>query len=180
MQFRAGTLDDIATLWALRTRCIRETCSSHYPPEVIAPWSASSPPAQYPRLLGQGGGVVAEDGQGTLLGFGVFDADGNEVDALFVAPDRGGRGIGRALMQRLLEMADRSGDVVLSASLNAVPFYRRQGFIAVREEAYPHPSGIALDASPVGSAGRWPAISMNPQRPANHPITPSAARRPLA
>ena len=37
MQFRTGTMDDVAMLWALRTRCVRETCSSHYPPEVIAP-----------------------------------------------------------------------------------------------------------------------------------------------
>ncbi len=91
MRFRTGTTDDVATLWALRTRCVRETCSSHYPPEVIAPWSASPPPSQYARLLGQGGCVVAEDGRGGLLGFGVFDADANEVDALFVDPDRGGQ-----------------------------------------------------------------------------------------
>jgi len=144
MRFRTGTTDDVATLWALRTRCVRGTCSSHYPPEVIAPWSASPPPSQYARLLGQGGCVVAEDGQGRLLGFGVFDADANEVDALFVDPDRGGQGIGQALMQRLLAMADREREVVLSASLNAVPFYQRQGFISVREEVYPHPSGVAL------------------------------------
>ncbi len=144
MQFRTGTIDDVATLWALRTRCVRETCSSHYPPEVIAPWSASPPPSQYARLLGQGGCVVAEDGQGGLLGFGVFDADANEVDALFVDPDHGGQGIGQALMQRLLAMADREREVVLSASLNAVPFYQRHGFVSVREEAYAHPSGVAL------------------------------------
>jgi len=144
MQFRTGTADDVAMLWALRTRCVRETCSSHYPPDVIAPWSASPPPAQYACLLAQGGCVVAEDSQGGLLGFGVFDAEGNEVDALFVDPDRGGQGIGQALMQRLLALADPARDVVLSASLNAVPFYQRQGFIAGNEEAYPHPSGVAL------------------------------------
>lgn len=144
MQFRTGTEHDVAMLWALRTRCVRELCSSHYPPQVIAPWSASPPPVQYARLLGQGGCVVAEDAHGRLLGFGVFDAAGNEVDALFVDPDHGGQGVGQALMQRLLQMADPQRDVVLSASLNAVPFYQRQGFIAEREEAYPHPSGVAL------------------------------------
>ncbi|WP_099562127.1 GNAT family N-acetyltransferase [Stenotrophomonas maltophilia] len=137
MRFRIGTTDDVATLWALRTRCVRETCSSHYPPEVIAPCPSN-------RAYCDGGGVVAEDGRGGLLGFGVFDADANEVDALFVDPDRGGQGIGQALMQRLLAMADREREVVLSASLNAVPFYQRQGFISVREEVYPHPSGVAL------------------------------------
>ena len=28
MQFRTGTMDDVARLWALRTRCVREICSS--------------------------------------------------------------------------------------------------------------------------------------------------------
>ncbi|AWH53010.1 GNAT family N-acetyltransferase [Stenotrophomonas sp. ESTM1D_MKCIP4_1] len=144
MHFRTGTPDDVATLWALRTRCVRETCSSHYPPDVIAPWSASPPPAQYARLLAQGGCVVAEDAAGGLLGFGVFDAAGNEIDALFVDPDKGGQGIGQALMQCLLAMADPARDVVLSASLNAVPFYQRQGFVPGAAEAYPHPSGVAL------------------------------------
>lgn len=144
MHFRTGTIDDVTTLWALRTRCVRELCSSHYPPEVIAPWSASPPPVQYQRLLGQGGCVAAEDAQGALLGFAVFDADANEVDALFVDPDCGGQGIGQALMRKVLAMADPQRDVVLSASLNAVPFYQRQGFIAEGEEAYPHPSGVAL------------------------------------
>lgn len=32
----------------------------------------------------------------------------------------------------------------LSASLNAVAFYERAGFVAVREELYPHRSGIAI------------------------------------
>jgi len=88
--------------------------------------------------------MVAKDGNGCLLGFGVFGADANEVHALFVDPVRGGQGIGQVLMQHLLAMADREREVVLSASLNAVPFYQRQGFISVREEAYPHPSGLSL------------------------------------
>jgi len=32
----------------------------------------------------------------------------------------------------------------LSASLNAVPFYRRAGFITLREALYPHRSGIGI------------------------------------
>ncbi|WP_329753074.1 GNAT family N-acetyltransferase [Stenotrophomonas maltophilia] len=144
MRFRTGTTDDVATLWALGPRGGGGAGGRPVPPPAVGARGASPPPSQYARLLGQGGCVVAEDGQGGLLGFGVFDADANEVDALFVDPDRGGQGIGQALMQRLLAMADREREVVLSASLNAVPFYQRQGFISVREEVYPHPSGVAL------------------------------------
>ncbi|MNT87647.1 putative N-acetyltransferase YafP [compost metagenome] len=79
-----------------------------------------------------------------MLGYGILDTAGNEIDALFVDPDCGGRGIGQVLMQALQALADPARPLVLSASLNAVPFYQRCGFQALREESYPHPSGIAL------------------------------------
>lgn len=144
VRLRVGGAEEADRLWVLRTRCVRELCSSAYPPEVIAPWSASPPPEHYRALLAAGGCVIAEDTDGVLLGYGVIDLAGNEIDALFVDPDRGGQGIGQALMQRLLALADPTREVVLSASLNAVPFYQRQGFVAEREELYPHPSGVAL------------------------------------
>ncbi|WP_369348720.1 GNAT family N-acetyltransferase [Stenotrophomonas sp. JAG2] len=144
VQLRVGRADEADALWVLRTRCVRELCSAAYPPEVIAPWSGTPPPAHYRALLAAGGCVVAEDSDGALLGYGVIDRDGNEIDALFVDPDCGGRGIGLTLMQAMEALADPARPLVLSASLNAVPFYTRCGFEALREERYPHPSGVAL------------------------------------
>ncbi|MEG2805632.1 GNAT family N-acetyltransferase [Stenotrophomonas sp.] len=144
VRLRPGRVDEADALWVLRTRCVRELCSAAYPPEVIAPWAASPPPAQYAGLIAQGGGVVAEDGAGQVLGYGIIDVANNEIDALFVDPACGGRGIGQILMQALFALADPSRPLMLSASLNAVAFYQRCGFRALREEAYPHPSGIAL------------------------------------
>jgi GNAT superfamily N-acetyltransferase len=144
VRLRVGRADEADRLWVLRTRCVREVCSTAYPPEVIAPWSASPPPQHYRALLAAGGGVIAEDAEGALLGYGVIDLAGNEIDALFVDPDCGGRGIGLALMQAMEALADPARPLVLSASLNAVPFYQRCGFEALREESYPHPSGVAL------------------------------------
>lgn len=146
IRFRQAVPEETVALWALRTRCVREICSSHYPAQVIAPWAASPPPASYPALLAAGGGVVAETPEGPLLGYGVFDVPGNEISALFVDPAQGGQGIGQALLGRLLGQADPARAVVLSASLNAVPFYRRAGFEVVGEARYAHPCGIELDA----------------------------------
>lgn len=144
VRLRVGRAEEADRLWLLRTRCIRELCSAAYPPEVIGPWSASPPPEHYRALLAAGGGVIAEDADGALLGYGVIDLAGNEIDALFVDPDCGGRGIGLTLMQAMQALADPARPLVLSASLNAVPFYRRCGFEALREEDYPHPSGVSL------------------------------------
>jgi len=145
-RFRGGRADDAPALWALRTRCVRELCRSHYPDAVIARWSASPPPPRYPGLIAEGGCVVADDAQGRLLGYGILVLQDNEVDALFVAPEQAGKGLGQAVLQRLLALADPQRDVLLSASLNAVAFYRRAGFLDEGEQAYLHPSGITLAA----------------------------------
>lgn len=142
---RPATEADLPALWSLRTRAVRAGCASHYPPAVIATWSAAPPPASMPLLLRAGGGVVAQEGD-RMLGYAVLDADTGEVDAVFVDPAMHGRGIGQALLGALEALAREQGlDLLfLSASLNAVPFYQRAGFRALRERMYPHWSGIAI------------------------------------
>lgn len=38
IRFRQAVVEDIAALWELRTRCVRQTCSSHYPPGAGGAW----------------------------------------------------------------------------------------------------------------------------------------------
>jgi len=144
---RTATLADLPDLWSLRTRAVRTSCATHYPPDVIAIWSAADPSPSMPLLLRAGGGIVVEDA-GVLAGYALLDADTGEVDAIFVEPARQGRGIGQALMQALEAMAREAGldKLFLSASLNAVAFYERTGFRILRERMYPHRSGIAIRA----------------------------------
>ena len=101
---RVATLEDLAGLWALRTRAVRVSCASHYPPETIAIWSAAEPPATMPLLLRAGGGIVVEEGK-DLVGYAILDTDTGEVDAVFVEPSRQGAGIGQALMRAIDSMA---------------------------------------------------------------------------
>ncbi|XYJ09677.1 GNAT family N-acetyltransferase [Telluria sp. B2] len=142
---RAASPDDLPVLWELRTRAVAHGCAAHYPESVLATWLATPAPASLPRLLSTGGGVAALEA-GRMLGYAVLDAASGEVDAVFVEPAAQGRGVGAMLLEALEQMALRAGRerLFLSASLNAVPFYRRAGFQAVREELYPHRSGIAI------------------------------------
>lgn len=146
MTLRASTLADIDAMWALRTRAIIHSCRGHYPAEVIAPWSASPVPRSYPALVQSGGAVIAED-QGTMLGYAILDVATGEVEAVFVDPAAGGRGIGKTMLSALEQAATTRGftRLYLSASLNAVAFYRAAGFVALRTAVYAHPSGVALD-----------------------------------
>ncbi|WP_308921837.1 GNAT family N-acetyltransferase [Janthinobacterium sp. J1-1] len=136
---------DIDALWALRTLAVRISCATHYSSEQIAVWSASPVPAGYAGLLAAGGGIVAVH-DGGIAGYAMLDLDKHEVDAVFVDPAQGGLGIGKRLLAALESLAREHGMARLhfSASMNAVPFYQAAGFMALREEAYAHPSGLML------------------------------------
>ena len=142
---RPATQADLAALWALRTRAVRVSCASHYPAEVIDTWCASPAPESLPGLVAAGGALVEEQ-DGCMLGYAILDLASGEVDAVFVDPGQQGRGIALRLLAALEAMAAARGltRLFLSASLNAVPFYERAGFVSLREELYPHRSGIAL------------------------------------
>ena len=142
---RAASGDDLALLWELRTRAVASACAAYYSEAVLGVWLASPVPVSMHRLLAQGGGIVAED-NGQILGYAVLNADTGEVDGLFVEPAQHGRGIGAMLINAIESVARGAGcdRLFLSASLNAVPFYARAGFVAVREEMYPHRSGVGI------------------------------------
>ena len=142
---RPALPDDIDALWALRTVAVRVSCATHYAPEQIAVWTASPVPPAYAAMLAAGGGIVAMQDD-AITGYAMLDANKQEVDAVFVDPACAGLGIGKRLLAALELLARQRGIVRLhlSASLNAVPFYAAAGFVALREEAYAHPSGIRL------------------------------------
>lgn len=146
MEIRPAASADITAMWALRTRAVRLACASHYPPEVIAAWSATPLPAAYEGKVAAGGAVLAEEA-GALLGYAILIADSGEVDAVFVDPSSAGRGIGRALLRELerLAVACAAPPLHLYASLNAVRFYRSAGYLPIRDHRYAHPSGLLLD-----------------------------------
>jgi GNAT superfamily N-acetyltransferase len=92
-------------------------------------------------------GVVAFDGRGAYgaawyrlfpadePGFGFVDERTPEL-TLAVVPSRRGHGVGRALLDALLEQARADGysAISLSAENEQTGFYEREGFVPVRED----------------------------------------------
>ena len=70
---------------------------------------------------------------GGMLGFAAL-RDGNYLTHLFVASSQQGSGLGRTLLNHLLNQTDAC-EVSLRSSVNAVGFYNRNGFVATGEEA---------------------------------------------
>lgn len=74
--------------------------------------------------------VIARDGDGGAIGTGRLLADGH-IGRMAVLADWRGKGVGRALLERLLEEARLQGHdhLALHAQTQASGFYRRFGFV---------------------------------------------------
>ncbi len=74
--------------------------------------------------------ALAEDSGGTPIGCGCLLPDGH-IGRVAVLSDWRGRGVGAALLERLIAVARARGDtrVVLNAQEQAMPFYARFGFV---------------------------------------------------
>lgn len=70
---------------------------------------------------------------GDMLGFAAL-RDGNYLTHLFVSSSQQGSGLGRELLNYLLNHTDAS-EISLRSSVNAVGFYNRCGFEATGDEA---------------------------------------------
>ena len=76
--------------------------------------------------------VVAEDDAGRAIGCGRLLPDGH-IGRVAVRADWRGKGVGAALLERLIALASERGDakVMLNAQTHAMPFYARYGFAPV-------------------------------------------------
>ena len=87
--------------------------------------------------------ALAEDPAGTPIGCGRLLPDGH-IGRMAVLSDWRGRGVGAALLERLIAVARARGDarVLLHAQVQAMPFYARFGFVpegeAFMEADIPH------------------------------------------
>ena len=79
--------------------------------------------------------AIAEDERGGPIGCGRLLPDGH-IGRMAVISDWRGRGVGAALLVRLVELARARGDtrVLLNAQTQAMPFYARFGFAPVGAE----------------------------------------------
>jgi GNAT superfamily N-acetyltransferase len=116
MDLRSATAPDLGELQALYRRS-----AAHWPDnrQLVIDHPEWTEPT--PSQIEAGWVYLAQDG-GRIVGFSTVTPE-RELEALFVDPDAMGRGVGRALV----EAAGKP--LLVTANVNAVPFYMRVGFI---------------------------------------------------
>lgn len=121
--------DDAETIHELSVRAIRGSAAGHYTPAELDAWVATRSPARHRALIEHTRTLVAMC-DGTPAGFvSVADEpwgtlERGEVDQLFVDPAFGGRGVARALLTAVDDVA-----TVTHASWRAAPVFERHGYV---------------------------------------------------
>jgi GNAT superfamily N-acetyltransferase len=142
---RRAVAADAPAMWALRAQAIRETCRSHYPSELLERWSSSPLPDTFPSRIESEYFIVGTV-ESRVAGFATLKVSSAEIEAVFVSPDAGRRGLGRALLANLEGAALAGGlhSLGLHSSLNAVPFYQAMGYTAISESTYTTSQGLEI------------------------------------
>lgn len=128
--------EDAGEMLAVHRAAVRGTAVAAYDQPVLDAWAplpiTSAQVDALSRRLADGEevAVVARTPAGEIVGFGSIVAAASELRAVYVAPAAGGRGVGRALLDRLVDKALAIGltHLAMDASINAEAFYLRNGF----------------------------------------------------
>ncbi len=130
LSLRPASEADRRELWRIHSSAVEAFCPGAYSPREVRTWVDLLRPEGYLRPEVPRTVLVAERGQ-RLVGFGQLDAQLGELEALYVAPQEAGHGVGSMLLAALEQLAWRGGAkaVNLDASLNAERFYRERGYL---------------------------------------------------
>ena len=150
MIIRKADQGDCPSIAQVRSNAVRAISTSLYTSDEIEAWARPRTPEDYTESIRTKEFYVAvlED---VIVGFGVLNQESRQIEAVFVSPDLGRRGVGLMILCRLEERARDLGLEALSlnASLNAVRFYQRAGYLAQEESKYRLSSGVEIPCVPM-------------------------------
>ncbi len=153
LNIRRAVSEDCQSIGSVHAAAVGGIRTTLYTPEEIQSWAIPRKPDVYEELIRTREFFVAEAG-GIIVGFGVLNQESAEVEAVYVSSEVGGRGIGLEVLRRLEERASvlGLGALRLNASLNAVPFYEKAGYIAQARSKYRLASGVEIACVPMVKA----------------------------
>lgn len=153
LKIRRARQEDCHSIGTVHAAAVKGIRTDLYTPEEIQAWAAPKQPESYEESIRSKEFFVAEDG-GAIVGFGVLNQELAEVEAVYVAPEAGRRGIGLEILGKLEERASARGlrQLRLNASLNAVPFYEQAGYVAQQRSKYRLLTGVEIACVPMVKA----------------------------
>ena len=132
MKVKTATIKDAKDIHRIHDEAVKETCKNFYTQEQIEVWLADRSPEKYHQKINSGNMFVVEE-NGKLVGYG--HAIPGEIVAVFVDPTFQGKGVGKQLLNYGLKIALKGHKKVkVESTLNAEEFYKKHGFVKVRND----------------------------------------------
>ena len=127
---RGARVSDARDMHELHARAVDAFCREHYSEEQVQVLLIGRTAEGYLPAIERDEMFVMES-DGLMAGFG--HATQGEVQAVFVDPGWARQGVGSALLEHALRLAERGheGPIQLKSTLNAVGFYEAHGFVEV-------------------------------------------------
>ena len=149
MAIRKARKDEARVILGIRNAAISHQCIGHYSPEDIEIWASVEATKQFIEVVENSFYVASIDG--CVVGTGMVNLESGKVDAIFVHPSHMRTRIGRQIVLYLEKLALDAGltQLNLESTLNAVTFYRAQGFVGDSIAKYVSPRGFSLDCIPM-------------------------------
>lgn len=147
---RKARPEDCRSIASVHSAAVKAIRTTLYTPEEIRAWAIPKDPAKYEESIRAKEFFVVEEGE-VIVAFGILDPENAEVEAVYVSPKAERRGIGLEILEKLEEAARDLGlDLLhLNASLNAVPFYQKAGYVAQEASKYRLHSGVEIPCIPM-------------------------------
>jgi len=132
-EIRRAVPDDAGDISGVILRALKETNARDYPPHVIAAVAANFSPERVLAQLARRQAYVAVV-QGAIVG--TASLDGDVIRSVYIDPVHQGKGIGAQLMDVLEALAREQsvGTLGVPSSITAEGFYRKRGYVFVRDE----------------------------------------------
>jgi N-acetylglutamate synthase-like GNAT family acetyltransferase len=150
LKIRRARQEDCHSIVRVHSAAVNGIRTTMYTPEELQSWAIPKKPESYEESIRSKEFFVADD-DGVIMGFAVLNPETSEVEAVYVNPEAGRRGVGLALLSKLDERARARSLTLLHlySSLNAVPFYKRAGYEAQEQSKYRLSTGVEIACVPM-------------------------------
>ena len=131
MGIKTATIKDAEEIHRIHDEAVLMACKDFYTKEQIDAWLYGRTPEGYHEAIKKGDMYVAED-NGKIVGFG--HAIPGEIVAVFVDPTFHKKGVGKLLLDYGLKIALKGRKKVkVESTINAEGFYKKHGFVKIRD-----------------------------------------------
>jgi putative acetyltransferase len=142
---RRAVVEDIPSIWSVRTHAIQVGCRSHYTRQDAERWAAVPIPPEFSKVIAETDFYVCVR-DSSIVGFGFLNQSTAEVGGMFVDPTVHRLGVGQSILTVLEDaaMKARLPRLQLVSTLNAEAFYAKAGFQSRGPSVWHHPIGFDL------------------------------------